>query len=130
MQASYSKVLEVVKEKLEELGCAAPANVLVDFELGIFNAVARYFAEASIRACFFHLCQSVFRRVQNEGLQQLYNDPTDTRIRNATRQMCALAFVPVEDVQCVFALFERNAPQIFSPVVKYFAVSIPVMIIF
>lgn len=111
---------------MEHLECPPPTVVLVDFEQAIISSVERHFLEALIRACFFHLSQSVFRHVQSEGLQSLYNNEDDPQIRDATRQMCALAFVPVQHVKRVFGLFEAAAPQVLSPVIQYFSVSIRV----
>lgn len=121
--AAYSKVLQVVCQKLEELQCPLPRYIMTDFELAIINAALENFVEAFIRACLFHLCQSVFRQIQHEGLQALYNDENDSTYRNAARQMCALAFVPVEDVQRVFFLFVETVPRLFKPVTKYFEVN-------
>lgn len=110
---------------MEDLEAAhLPNRVMADFELGLINATREIFGmDLQIIACFFHLCQSVFRHVQSVGLQRNYNDANDATIRNAVRQMCALAFVPIPDVIRVFALFEQSAPQgRFSQVVKYFEV--------
>lgn len=107
-KTAYSKVLQIVRDKMEEIHGPPVNNIrlLLDFEPGIISAVTRIFLEDHIRACFFLLSQSVFRRVQHEGLQRLYNDEDDPQIRNATRQLCASAFVPVKDVKRVFGLFK------------------------
>ena len=44
---------------------------------------------------FFHLGQSLYRRVQAEGLQKEYNNATDRSIREATHMLPSLAFVPL-----------------------------------
>lgn len=99
---------------------------MVDFELGLINATAEVFGrDLQIIACFFHLCQSAFRHVQSVGLQREYNDANDATIRDAVRQMCALAFVPIHDVIRVFELFKQSAPRgRFSQIVEYFEVSL------
>lgn len=50
-----------------------------------------------VKACLFHLSQSVYRHVQSEGLQKKYAEDAD--IRDGVHMLCALAFVPVEDVE-------------------------------
>lgn len=112
-----------MRQKLEELECPLPVHIMVDFELAIINAAMENFMDALIEACLFHLSQSCFRHVQAEGLQAHCNDPNDSSIRDAARQMCALAFVPVADVVRVFLLFEQGVPRLFKPVTKYFEVN-------
>ena len=74
----------------------------------------------NLLACFFHLKQTVFRRVQAEGLQAAYNDPDDRSIKEAAQMICALAFVPVEDVEKAFDIFVDRAPEAFMEVADYF----------
>lgn len=98
---------------------------MADFELGVINAVRDVFgANVTLLACFFHLCQNVFRAVQRAGLQREYNDEQDSTIRDAVRRMCALAFVPPRDVIYVFEKFVRSAPRTrkFTTIVDYFRV--------
>ena len=95
---------------------------MVDFELAIINTILEILVNAIIRAYLFHLNQSVFRLIQKEGLQELYNNWDDSSIRDATQQMCALAFVSVDEVVRVFCLFQESVPQIFKNISKYFDV--------
>ncbi|XP_043465180.1 uncharacterized protein LOC122500349 [Leptopilina heterotoma] len=121
---AYAKIFEIVISKAQLLGIQIeyPETVMSDFELGIINA-----AEAKIgnvvRLCLFHLCQNVYRRVQSEGLQEMYNSNNDARIREAMRTMCALAFVPSDDVPEFFDLFIDQAPQEFVSVAEYFEIT-------
>lgn len=55
-------------------------------------------AEYKIRLCLFHLYQSAYRHIQSVGLQALYADPQDPKIKTASHMLCALAFVHLEDV--------------------------------
>lgn len=45
-----------------------PAIVMTDFDLGLIN-VAKNITGHITRLRFFHLCQSVYRQIQSEGLQ-------------------------------------------------------------
>lgn len=62
-QTSYTKVLQVVKEKAAEYNITMPEpeTLVSDFELAIVNAVKAVFPHSTIRLCFFHLGQSVYR---------------------------------------------------------------------
>lgn len=53
----------------------------------------------------------------------MYLNRDDDRIRNTLRSMCALAFVPAEDVPAVFDSFFDDIPEEFIPVAEYFEVT-------
>ncbi|KAL7295781.1 hypothetical protein TKK_0010832 [Trichogramma kaykai] len=92
-----------------------------DFELAIINAAAEF--GGTVRLCLFHLCQSVYRFLCEVGLQSAYKDSKNDSVRTALRMMCALAFVPVDDVEKVFDLFkeQEELPEVFRiKVVPYF----------
>ncbi|KAK3923874.1 RNA polymerase-associated protein RapA [Frankliniella fusca] len=76
-----------------------PETLVSDFELSIINAVKTVFPHSNIRLCFFHLGQSVYRKVQESGLQVAYANPDDREIKNGVHMLLSLAFVPVEDLE-------------------------------
>lgn len=87
-EISYKKVLEVVLAEARKLNIPIirPTTVITDFELGIINAFQGLFGDI-VRACWFHLRQSVNRHVQGEGLQRAYRDPNGNSIRQAAHMM-------------------------------------------
>lgn len=123
-QEAYSKVFEVTMTSARNLGIqiTPPQFVMCDFELAIINAANSAIGDV-VRACLFHLCQSVYRRIQAEGLQERYNDEEDRSIKQATQMMCATAFVPVDRVLEFFDAFMDDAPEDFIPVADYFEVT-------
>lgn len=131
-QCAYQKVFDILYEKVEEFGIPLkePTLVLGDFEMAVINAVISCFGEDILRLCFFHLCQSVYRHIQGNGLQTSYNDPDDRSIKAAAHQLCALAFVPPEDVIRVFLKFAPTVPESFEPIIAYFEVNFKSKIVF
>ncbi|XP_051173358.1 uncharacterized protein LOC127289462 [Leptopilina boulardi] len=95
---------------------------MTDFEVAIINAVIAIFGNI-VHCCLFHLCQSVFRRVQFEGLQGQYNNENDRSIKAATQMLCALAFVPHENVSEHFDTLMEDIPDDFICVADYFEVT-------
>lgn len=93
---------------------------MTDFEMSILNACEEQFPAVPIAACFFHLSQSMYRKIQSEGLQVQYNDPNDDTIRKYTHMILALAFVPLEDVLDAFATLENDAPDELLNIFDYF----------
>lgn len=100
---AYSKVFQFTQELIQkfEIRFILPQIIMSDFELAIINAAENIFGKI-VRCCLFHLCQSFFRRVQNEGLQQKYNYENDRSIKQTTEMMGALAFVSPNRVPELF----------------------------
>ena len=129
-QVAYKKVMEILMLKAEHAGIQVrrPPRVMSDFELAIINAITEILGNVII-LCLFHLCQSIYRRIQAEGLQTRYQDEDDDSIRQASKMMCALAFVPVEHVPDTFDLLMDHVPEDFVTVAEYFEVIIILMLL-
>jgi hypothetical protein len=73
------------------------------------QAFAQAYPDANVTGCYFHLCQSVVRKVGEIGMKEAYE--TDDEIRGFIRCLPALAHVPPADVVEVFDLLADSAPQ-------------------
>ena len=49
-----------------------------------------------MKGCFYHFLSNVWKRIQNVGLQQRYNN--DQELVLNLRMLCAIAFLPLADV--------------------------------
>jgi len=118
-EEAYKVILKAVKDAANQHGIpnVAPETIMYDFELAILNAAAETFPTSTIRCCFFHLGQSVYRKVQSEGLQAQYNDRT---LKEAVHMMLSLAFVPEEEVAQNFDLLYDEIPDDLVGVATYF----------
>jgi len=101
----YRQVFAHIKRRYQRITNAnlAPNNIVVDFELGMITAVETEFPQSSIRGCFFHFCQSIWRRVQQEGLARHYD--RNRYLKDLIRKLMAIAFLP--------SLLVRNSFQQF-----------------
>ena len=79
----YSAVLEAITDAAEEfdIDMCYPDRFMTDFEVAIINACRENFPESEISCCYFHFKQSLYRRVQDVGLQIPYNDPNDWEVK-------------------------------------------------
>lgn len=93
---------------------------MCNFELSIIAACREVFPAVQVKCCFFHLGQSVYRRVQAEGFQEAYNNAADRTLKTYTHMILALAYVPLNDVRRVFNLLREDCPEDLIPVVDYF----------
>ena len=68
----------------------------MDFERAAINAVEETFPQATVAGCYFHLGQSVYRRVQGLGLTEQFGADGEFKLR--VKKLAALAFLPPEFV--------------------------------
>jgi hypothetical protein len=104
-RATYDRLMGIVKNLIPH---AAPEIILLDFESAAMNAFHSAFPEASISGCYFHLTQSLLRKVGECGLKRDYE--TDNEIRSFIRCLPALACVPTEDVVVAFDALMEHMP--------------------
>ena len=57
---TYTRILEELQRLIP---LAAPRTILLDFERAAMNAFEAAFPNATITGCYFHLCQSIVRKV-------------------------------------------------------------------
>ncbi|XP_068245328.1 uncharacterized protein [Palaemon carinicauda] len=114
-QTTYSNLLEQIKLLKHDL---APKTIMVDFEIGMIKSLQLAFPQSEIKGCFFHLCQSLYRKVQSCGFQQRYLDDKEFSI--ATKMIAALALVPSSDVEKSFETLCEFLPPETYPLQDYF----------
>lgn len=61
-QETYSRLFNVIKELQPSF---EPNIIMTDFERAAINAFQNAFPNAEYRGCFFHFCQSLWRKVLN-----------------------------------------------------------------
>jgi len=101
----YDQMIRALKELVPD---AAPRVILTDFEAAAMNAFKEAFPEATLSGCYFHLCQSVIRKVADVGLKPDYE--TDDEVRGFIRCLPALSHVPIDQVVEAFDLLMDHMP--------------------
>lgn len=116
-QNTYSRMFEILKSLIPNF---TPAKILVDFEKACINAAAMSFPGVTIKGCYFHLTQSLIRKINSEGLKLEYESNIDSRL--ALKSLTALAFVPTNDVKRVFHTLATSFPneERYENVLNYF----------
>ena len=90
----------------------------MDFEQAAINLVNLFWPITQVKACFFHLSQSVYRKLQSLGLQSEYHNDPDFEL--TMRMLPAIAFVPPELVGWSFQQLTIAFPENAYPLCKYF----------
>lgn len=119
----YTIALKAIQDYAQESGIiCVPRKLMMDFEKSIINACTEMYPDTSIMCCFFHLTQSVYRKVQGVGLQESYCNPENDRLRVQMHIILALAFVPINDndVCRIFTRLEAHVDEDNAPVLDNF----------
>lgn len=110
-------MLKAVGRETEKLGVTCdPKKVVCDFELAAINAVAAVLGtHVQVQGCFYHLCQSTWRKIQELGLAAVYMD--NREVQHFVGMIDGLAFLPVGDVVSGMTYLRENVPHLSEDVV-------------
>jgi len=114
---TYHRMFQILKDLLPRL---SPIKILVDFEKACMTSARVSFPEADVKGCYFHLCQSLIRKVNSVGLKNAYESNINTKLM--LKSLCALAFVPGSDVRNVFDIVAATFPdeESYNDILTYF----------
>ena len=113
-QTDYERVL---RKLLELENMLAPTSILMDFEKAIIQAAQAVFPAAALKGCLFHLGQSLWRKIQSEGLVTHYWE--NEAIRMFMKMLLALSFIPTEDIPGSFDELNDNHSDELEPIYNY-----------
>ena len=114
-QATYTMLLQ---QLMTINGNLNPVTIMVDFKQAMINSVHQVLPNTQVKGCFYHFSQNIYRKIQEHGLQQRYQEDTDFVLK--LRMIPALAFVPPQDVIAAFKELSDELPAESQPVVDYF----------
>ena len=99
-----------------------PKSVMIDFEIGIHNALieagkAKFNSMIIIQGCYFHLVRNLWKHVQKYKLVDKYEEKEFRRLYRLTK---ALAFLPPKHVITGFKAILEICTDDFKPILDYF----------
>ena len=96
-----------------------PSTIIVDFERSVEIAILSVFGEhVNIQFCFYHLSQSIWRKIQALGLTHRYEN--DNEFRLFCGHIDALAFLPLDQVSEGMDYLKDNLPEAAEELLHYF----------
>ena len=80
---------------------------MIDVKQSMMSALDQVYPVVPQKSCLFHLSKNVYKRVQDEGMSQLYMN--DEEFRTHIRMISALSFVPIADAIQAFDALSNHA---------------------
>ena len=88
-------MLQSVSGQIQALGLdLAPETAICDFELSLIGALEAELPNVHVRGCFFHLSQSLLRKVGELGLRPAYMQVR--AVKKLIRRYAAVAHLPLQ----------------------------------
>uniref|UniRef100_A0A0N5BR84 MULE domain-containing protein n=1 Tax=Strongyloides papillosus TaxID=174720 RepID=A0A0N5BR84_STREA len=84
------------------------------------NAARHAFQDADIKGCFFHLSQSLIRKINSVVLKSVIE--SDIQVKLMLKSLLSLAFVPLKDVRKNFDLLSATFLDVdaYNDILTYF----------
>ncbi|CAF2161520.1 unnamed protein product [Rotaria magnacalcarata] len=96
----------------------SPRAVMLDFEQASFGAFQAAFPNASLSGCYFHLRQTIHRKLQELGHQNQYQ--TDPIFAHNIHKIAALAFLELNSVVNGFESLSNELGHHYDDIMDYF----------
>ncbi|VDH92729.1 Hypothetical predicted protein [Mytilus galloprovincialis] len=110
-EQTYDRLFNLLKTACQQHHLQlAPQIFFTDFEIAIRNSAQRAFANITLRGCFFHFTQCIWRKTQNLGLATAYKNNEDLRL--LVRRAAVLPLVPPQLVEDVWFTALEDAEEI------------------
>ena len=112
-QIIYAKLFAILSDAMDNLMLQPQfQRVTSDFELAMIQAVKAQFSFVSVKGCFFHYAQAIWRKVQTLGLQDEYKSNPD--LNEMVSKMLALSLCPIQFVRVSWSSIKSAAPQVHN----------------
>ncbi|KAG0420600.1 hypothetical protein EQH57_0078 [Dictyocoela roeselum] len=106
-EETYNYLFSTIKEILSQRNISFnPSIVQIDFEYAAFNAIRAVFPIASVKGCFFHFGQAVWRKVVDLHLKTMYNESSN--FRECVGMITALALIPLDDIDRGWSIIKSS----------------------
>lgn len=104
---TYKRLFKIIKSGVSQY----PSSINIDYEKAVMSAATSVFGrECKVNGCYFHLSQSLFRRVQTKGAYEDYMKQSvkGEEFRKYFKLLQALAYLPQQYIIDGFNYTERK----------------------
>ena len=120
-EQTYENMLKAISESCHDRKLFPdPKKVSVDFESAVISAITNVLG-AETSGCFYHLCQSTWRKIQELGLVPLYSE--DEQFRTFCGMIDGLALLPLDKVLTGMEHLKTICPESGHSLLEYFDIT-------
>ncbi len=110
-EANYKLVLQQLKEQaLEYQVVMNPKKILYDSEKALQNALEYHLPESQVLGCWFHFCQSIYRRAVCKSVGR--KAFTNAHLNTFVSQFTALPLIPLENLNEAMSLIKSSIQKV------------------
>ena len=115
---SNNRPTSLSTERLRQPPQLFTQSVLVDYEIALRSAVLKVWPGTTLRSCWFHYKQALFRHLQAEGLSADYM-VSDSHIKTSFSTLCAMPYDPEEDIEIAWKELKLTLPPEMTSFARY-----------
>ena len=109
----YVSVFKALLELVGRENCKVE-RIVLDFERAVWSALKGMmgrdeFPPITIKGCFFHFTQAVFRRIQNLGMKKQYI--VDAPTKDICKRMMSLPLLPLRCIPSAFSVLKQRCDE-------------------
>ena len=110
----YKDVFAIVKRKVQQVTGMQwrPVTVICDYEQALHRGINAELPNCTIFGCYFHYCQSLWKKARNIGLEAAYRG--DDEARKVIRRAMSIGFLPVGEIDAGFAHLRRRPGTVLA----------------
>ncbi|KAG1651690.1 hypothetical protein GQR58_026831 [Nymphon striatum] len=119
-QDDYEELLQSIVKECESTGYSTdPLTFVTDFELAAIRTLETTFGpHVRCQGCFYHLTQSIWRKIQELVQVELYKNNEDVKLYCG--MLDGLAFLPEDKVVRGMDYLKESAPEELTDLLTYF----------
>lgn len=105
---TYSRMFELLKTHARSMGKTFdPPTFQLDFEVSMLKSIEARFPTATVKGCYFHFAQCLWRKVQELGLSSHYGEP---EVKRLIKSCAALGLVPLQRIDDAWLEIDSDSP--------------------
>ncbi|CAF1125086.1 unnamed protein product [Adineta ricciae] len=117
--ATYKELFAILTEHAGRLNLQfRPQKITSDFEAALIKTIADQLPNTRHVGCNFHFVNAINRQIQQLGLVADFRN--DESVRSCSRELMALALVPIDALEIAFKEVVRESPSSLKPLLDYF----------
>lgn len=106
----YLFLINNIKKKLNDNNIILNSReIMIDFECAAFKSLRFHFPDATIRGCYIHFDQAIWRKVMSLGLKNMFT--VSKQFKTTVTYISALSLIPIHKIFEVWDIIINFVPR-------------------